>query len=178
MGDEVRKYLVGLDALRQEGRALRMVIGKQRRADEHEQCPDGNTHQHTDVGCLLRLVVVLGSQITLYDGLVSTILLQGIEDTVEYHHDKRQLRQVPVVGTERNLVVFRCDAERLCRSALDAEQQDADADDAASDEQESLCYVHPHNSLHTTKQCQDNDGDAQHKHDAIDIDVEECRQSH
>ena len=66
-----------------------MVIGKQGCANKHKQCPDGNTHQHTDVGCLLGLMVVLGSQIPLYDGLVGTILLQGIEDTVEYHHDKR-----------------------------------------------------------------------------------------
>ena len=155
-----------------------MIIGKQGCADEHEQCPDGNAHQHADVGGLLRLVVVLGSQVALYDGLVGTILLQGIEDTVEHHHDERQLRQVPVVGTEAYLVVFRRNTESFCRTTINAEQQDADADNATTDEEESLRHVHPDNSLHTTKQCQDNDGDAQHKHDAIDIDVEECRQSH
>ena len=83
-----------------------MIIGKQGCANKHKQCPDGNTHQHTDICCLLGLMVVLGCQITLYDGLVGTILLQGIEDTVEYHHDKRQLRQVPVVGSKANLAVF------------------------------------------------------------------------
>ena len=52
-----------------------MIVGKEGRADEHKQRPDGNGHQHTDIGSLLGLLVVLGSQITLYDGLVGTILL-------------------------------------------------------------------------------------------------------
>ena len=155
-----------------------MVVGKQRSADEHEQCPDGYRHQHADVRRLLRLVVVLGSQIALHDGLVGAIFLQGVEDAVEHHHDERQLRQVPVVGTEAYLVVFRCNAERLRRSALDAEHQDADADDAAADEQEPLRHVHPHNSLHAAKQRQHDNRDAQHKHNRVDVDVKECRQCH
>ena len=85
MGNEIGKHLVGLDTLRQQGSTLRMVIGKECRTNEHEQCPDGYRHQHTDIGGLLGLMVVLGSQVALDDGLVGAIFLQGIEDTVEHH---------------------------------------------------------------------------------------------
>ena len=77
-----------------------MVVSEESRTDEHEQRPDGNRHHHSDVRSFLRLLVVLRSQVALYDSLVGSVFLQGIEDTVEYHHDECQLCQVPVVGTE------------------------------------------------------------------------------
>lgn len=85
---------------------------------------------------------------------------------------------VPVVVTEAYLVVFRRNAERFRRSALDAEHEDADADDAAADEQEALRHVHPHNSLHAAKQRQHDDCHAQDEHNRVDVDVKECRQCH
>ena len=118
MGDEVREYLVGLDVLWQQRCALCVVEGEEGGSDEHEQRPDGYRHQYTDIGGLLSFLVVLGSQVALYDGLVGAILLQRVEDTVEHHHDKRQLGQIPVIGSETDLVVFRCDAEGLSGSAV------------------------------------------------------------
>ena len=81
------------------------------------------------------------------------------------------MREIPVVGAKADFVVFRGNAEGLSRSAINAEQEDANTDNAASDEQKSLCHIHPYNSLHTTKQRQDDNGDAQNENYAVDIDV-------
>ena len=83
-----------------------MIIGEKGCADEHEQSPDGHRHHHADICSLLGFLVALGSQIALYDSLVGTVFLKGIEDTVEHHHEERQLREVPVIGSERNLAVL------------------------------------------------------------------------
>ena len=155
-----------------------MIVGEECRADEHKQCPDGYGHQHADVGGLLGFMVVLGGQVTLYDGLVGAVLLQGIEDAVEHHHDEGQLREIPVVRAKVDLVVFRGNAKGLGRSTFNTEHQDTDADNAATNEQESLCYIHPYDGLHAAKQRQDDDGDAQHQDNAVDVDVEERRQCH
>ena len=128
-----------------------MIVGKERCADKHKQRPNGNGHQYSDIGCLLGFLVTLGSQITLYDGLVGAILLQGVEDTVEYHNQEAQFRKAPVVRTKTNLVVLRCYTERLGWATLNAEQQDGNTDDAATDEQETLGYIHPYDGFHATK---------------------------
>ena len=111
-----------------------MIVGKECRTNEHKQRPDGNTHQHTDISSLLGFLVVFGSQVALNNRLIGAIFLQSIEDTVQHHHEERQLREVPVVGAKRNLVVLRGNAERLCWSAINAKHQDENTDDASSDE--------------------------------------------
>ena len=75
-------------------------------------------------------------------------------------------------------MVFRGNAKGLGRSTFNTEHQDTDADNAATNEQESLCYIHPYDGLHAAKQRQDDDGDAQHQDNAVDVDVEERRQCH
>ena len=59
-----------------------------------------------------------------------------------------------------------------------AKHQDEDADDAASDEQEPLSHIHPHDSLHTAKQRQYNNGNTQDEYYTIYINVKERRQRH
>ena len=86
---------VGLHAL--NGRIGReLVVGEEQGAHEHEHRPYRNGEENTDESGLFRTLVVLGREVTLHDGLVCAVLLEGIEDTIECHHPERCLDKVPL----------------------------------------------------------------------------------
>ena len=75
-------------------------------------------------------------------------------------------------------MVFGSYREEFRRTSVDAEHQDEDADDAATDEQCSLYHIHPDNGFHAAEQRKNDDGYAQDEHDGVDVDVEEGCQCH
>ena len=95
-----------------------MVVGEKAGANKHEHSPDGHTHEHTDVGSLLCVIVILGCEIALHDCLVGAVFLKRVENTVEHHDYESQLSEVPVVGAHVDFVVFTGNAEHLGRTSF------------------------------------------------------------
>ena len=112
----------------------------------------------------------------MHDALVSTIFLNGIENTIDNEYDERALTEVPVVGTEVNLIVFACHLEDGGRTAIGKPEQDAHGEHTAKDEQESLHHIHPDNGLHSAEISEQNDDDADEYDDIGNVNA--CEGSH
>ena len=77
--------------------------------------------------------------------------------------------EVPVVGTEVNLIVFACHLEDGCSSAVGNPEQDAYREHTAQNKQESLHHIHPDDSFHSAQIGEQDDDDADEYNNVGDI---------
>ena len=155
-----------------------MIVCEEARANEHEEGPYRNAHEHADEGGFLRLAVAFCREVSLHNRLVGAVFLQGVEDAVEHHDEEGELGEVPIVWSETNFVVLGGYAHHLRRPSLGQEEQQRCTDETAADEERSLHDIHPHDGLHASEEREDDDGDSEDKDDGVDVDVEEGGESH
>ena len=162
------------------GVGRQLVICPKQRAYEHEHSPYRYREEDSDEGCLLGLVVVLGCQVTLDNGLIGAIFLQSIKDAIEDHYPECRFDKVPIIRTHVNLSCCPCCAYNLAWSigCTHTKEKESDTKQATADEQESLYNIHPDDGLHATQECQDNDSQGQYGYDEVDVEIHEGSQCH
>ena len=184
----MREYCISLHAF--DGSVRRqLVVSEEQRTYEHEDCPDRHREENSDESGLFCTLIVLCSEIALYDCLVCAILLQSVEETIESHHKECCLNQIPLKRTDTNLAHFVwsdirsgipcCLKDVACREwcAECAEKED-DTEKSAADEHAALDNVHPDDGLHTAEESEEDDGHAEHGYNPVDVNIHERSESH
>jgi sensor histidine kinase YesM len=84
--------------------------------------------------------------------IVPTALQILIENAVKHHNNKGQLGKIPGIRTEVNLILFPCQRQYFNRSTFRCKEQDAQTNQTTTNKHETLDYIHPDNTFHTSQE--------------------------
>ena len=70
---------------------------------------------------MFRILVRLGCQVPLYNGLVGSVFLQGIKGSIDDHHPDGQVGQAEIIGPDIDLSHGKCLMHGFYRSGYRTE---------------------------------------------------------
>src|SRR6185437_1548999 len=142
---EVRENLVGFGDLRREMLASELVECPEQSAYQHEQGPYRDAERSSQGDSLQGIFVAFRGKITLHHRLISCVLLQVEEKTVQRQHNDRGLCESECTAAKAEFMRRVGGVPNRDGSSGGQKQQEADAYGDPDPKNETLNYISPDN---------------------------------